>query len=372
MDNLNRISFHRRLIILLIILTILLQGIIIAFNYFRQLISFESSGQFVVIFSTRIIIGFISSLIVAYPFVFIINYLNKISPWNTSVFKRISIQLTSTILISCIVSLGSNFIAGKFYPLYKPETTNIANDIMIYSVSNIILVTILEAWMSYETGRLALLETKVLRDKLIKVNYLTLKNQIEPHFLFNSMSVLSRLIHNNPDMAQKFVKEYTSLNRYIIETIEHPVSKLSDEVKFVESYIYLQQLRFGPSLTVSININPDLTQYVLPPMSLQVLIENAIKHNIINDENPLAIDVYNIQTDIYVRNKTRPKISSIPSTGTGQKNLISRYELISKRIPIFMEYDNYYIGILPVLNPDFELSSFAKSIDNRYEKDTYC
>jgi len=360
-NRLSRVSFHRNLIILLIVLSIFIQGIIIAFSYFRQHVTFESSEHFIIIFSTRLIVGFLSSIIVAYPFVFLINYFNRQFPWSKSIFKRIILQLFSIIIFTIIVSLGSNQLVETFYPAYKLDITLISNDLMIYTVSNIILVIVLEAWMFYDSNRIAQLESKLLKDRLLKMNYEMLKNQIKPHFLFNSMSVLSGLINHDPEVAQKFIKEYTSMYRYIIESLEVPVTKLSDEIKFVESYIYLQQQRFGPSLIVSKHIEIDLEKYVLPPMSLQVIIENAIKHNTIDNESPLTIHIYNIQTDIYVKNNIQPKMSSVNSTHIGQKNLISRYELICKRSPVFMEYENYYIGMIPVLNPDFELTAFAKT-----------
>lgn len=363
-SRIHKLSFHKKLLGLLLALAVLIQSLIMIFNYLRGNISFGSYEDFLGTLASRIFVGFVSSVIVAYPYVFIIEYLNRIAPWSGKVAKRIAIQFFFTIFISCIVSLLINLIVKQAYPEYNISTTAIANDLMIYSVTNVILVIILEAWMFYDAGKSAMLEAKILRENLIKVNYETLKNQIEPHFLFNSMSVLSGLINTDQGKAQKFVQEFTSMYRYIIETIEIPVIKLADEVKFVESYLYLQQIRYGPSLSYSFKLDIDQNRYVLPPMSLQVLAENAIKHNIINNEHPLTINIYNIQTDLYVKNNIQPKISTSRSTGTGLKNLTSRYELVCKRKPSFVEYDNSYTGILPVLNPEFELSPFAQSIDN--------
>jgi len=363
--RISKISFHKKLLKLLLILALLIQSIILTFNYFRGNMSFDSYENFFEIFASRVLIGFISSVIVAYPYVFIIEYLNKIAPWSGKVLKRVVVQFLFTIFISCIVSILVTLIVKQAYPGYNISTSAIVNDVMIYSLTNVILVIILEAWMFYDSGKSAMLEAEILRDNLIKVNYETLKNQIEPHFLFNSMSVLSGLIATNPEKAQKFVKEFTSMYRYIIESIEIPVSKLADEIKFVESYLCLQQMRYGSSLSYSVKLDIDQEKYVLPPMALQVLTENAIKHNIINNENPLEISIYNIQTDIYVKNNIQPKISTARSTGIGLKNLTNRYELVCKRKPSFIEHDNCYTGILPVLNPEFELSSFAQSIDNK-------
>ncbi len=361
-NRISKISFHRNLFILLLSFSICIQGIIILFSYFRQNVTFNSAEHFFIIISSRVFIGFLSSLVVAYPFLFIIKYLNKIAPWRNSLFKRIPIQLFTTIIITAIVSLGSNVIVKWLYPTYKLDLTNLSNDIMIYTVSNIILIIVLEAWLFYVSVEKARKESRELKEMLIKTNYETLKNQIEPHFLFNSMSVLSGLVSLNPETAQKFIKEYTSMYRYIIESLEKPVTKLSAEIKFVESYIYLQKQRFGSSFNFSIKLDIDVDKYVLPPMSIQVLIENAFKHNTASKDNPLTISIYNIQTDIYIKNNIQSKISLDGSTHIGQKNLIKRYELICKRIPSFMVIENYYVGILPVLNPNFELSTFAINI----------
>lgn len=179
-----------------------------------------------------------------------------------------------------------------------------------------------------------------------------LKSQINPHFMFNSLNVLSGLISKDIGKAQQFIDEFSHIYRYVLETLEQPVVSLEKELDFMRSYLFLQQIRHGNDLSWSVKIPSALLKWVLPPLSLQVVLENAIKHNIVNEQKPLKIDIFSEETTLVVRNNIQPKISSVSSTGLGLKNLVKRYGLIGQKEPVFYVETGYYVAKLPLLETD--------------------
>lgn len=137
-----------------------------------------------------------------------------------------------------------------------------------------------------------------------------------------------------------------------METIEQPVATVSKELDFMRSYLFLQQIRYGKDLSYAINIPADLLDLLLPPLSLQVVLENATKHNIVNESKPLRIEIYNEGQVLLIKNNIQPKISKGVSTGLGLKNLVKRYSMISDKESVFLIETNHYIAKLPLINPE--------------------
>jgi two-component system, LytTR family, sensor kinase len=167
--------------------------------------------------------------------------------------------------------------------------------------------------------------------------------------LFNSLNVLSGLISKDASQAQLFIDEFSHIYRYVLETMEQTISTLSKELDFMRSYLYLQQMRHGENLTWTVNIPASLLDLALPPLSLQVVLENALKHNIVNEAKPLLIEIFASDHALVVKNRLQPKLSKGVSTGLGLKNLVKRYALISKLTPVFTIENNHYVATLPLI-----------------------
>jgi LytS/YehU family sensor histidine kinase len=211
-------------------------------------------------------------------------------------------------------------------------------------------MAVFEAWLFFRESNSARQKAEMLEKELAQIRFEILKSQINPHFMFNSLNVLSGLIEKDVSGAQLFIDEFSRIYRYVLETIEKQVVTLEEELNFVRSYSYLQQIRYGGSLNVSVNIPAELLKMLLPPLSLQTVLENSIKHNIISKTNPLQVEITSERQWLIVINNLQPKISSGRSTGLGQKNLIKRYEMISDNIPGFIVQSNKYIVKLPLLS----------------------
>ena len=212
----------------------------------------------------------------------------------------------------------------------------------------------LEQRVAERTNQLTEANTKLLQvqKENLQSQFEVLKQQVNPHFLFNSLNVLSSLINKDISKAQLFIDEFSQIYRYVLETIEKTVVTLGKELGFARSYVFLQQIRYGENLIFTINLPSDLLQFYMPPLSLQVVLENAIKHNIVNENHILNITIVNDENWLIVSNNIQPKISMGRSTGLGQKNMVKRYSLISERVPLFQVINNQYIVRLPLLNID--------------------
>jgi LytS/YehU family sensor histidine kinase len=291
----------------------------------------------------------------AYPNLFVINYLKISAPWDKKIFKRLLIQFSSAVLIAIIISSCFTLFANFLKP-YKHDLSNVLlNNALIFSVVNILLMSILESLIFSKESKQAQQIADNLKEELSQMKFELLKSQINPHFMFNSLNVLSGLVSSNAKKAQQFIDEFSHIYRYVLETIEHSVSTLNKELDFMRSYLFLQQLRYGDNLSYSVNIPASMMNYFLPPLSLQIVLENAIKHNVANESKPLHIEIYYQDFYLIVKNNIQPKVSIGKSTGIGLKNLQKRYVLISENPPTFTVEDNFFIAKLPLIQNEDDL-----------------
>lgn len=179
----------------------------------------------------------------------------------------------------------------------------------------------------------------------------TLRNQAQPHFLFNTLNTLRDIIdQNSKEDAKQFVDKLSDVYRFILESGSSNLTSLRDELKFAKAYIHIQSERFGDNLKMNWDIPETSLDAMIVPMSLQLLLENAIKHNVISRAKPLVIDVTIKDHHIVIGNKIQPKSTQLPSTKVGLKNIEKRYTLISnKSIAIINDGKRFSVS-LPLLN----------------------
>lgn len=350
-NNIHSYFPFKRLLSLLCGLTILIQLIVITYNHLSGYYILDGYQHFFLRLSRGTLLGLTGGFLIAYPDLYVIRYLNSQAPWGKKIFMRISLQLSFAVFISVIISTAVTLFANWLKPYTEDFTGVLLYNAMIYSVVNILLMSVIEGWIYYSESRLARQMAENLQEELSQINFEVLKSQINPHFMFNSLNVLSGLINVDVAKAQLFIDEFSQIYRYVLETIEQPVVSLSKELEFMRSYLFLQQIRYGENLTFTVNIPVESLPMVVPPLSLQVLLENAIKHNIVNESKPLKIEIFSEDCFLYVKNNIQPKISGT-STGLGLKNLVKRYALISKIEPSFQVVNNHYVAKIPLIKTD--------------------
>lgn len=199
---------------------------------------------------------------------------------------------------------------------------------------------------------LELLNERLLRNQEI-AKYQALMNQVNPHFLFNSLNVLSFLVYKNPKDADRFIEELSKIYRYILQLNEAYVVPLKEELKFIQSYIYLQKIRYQGNLNFESEVAAHVLNQLIPPLTLEVLIENAIKHNIISEKQPLNIQLTTQGEYLIVKNEYQPRIENeVTSTKVGLKNLTEKFAILESAPPEFVTKNGYFVAKVPLLQPE--------------------
>lgn len=200
-----------------------------------------------------------------------------------------------------------------------------------------------------QRSRRMLIENEQLRTENLVNQYEALKNQLNPHMLFNSLNTLYSLIRESPDKAQNYLQELSRVMRYTLHDNLSPTVTLNEEMSFVRSYIYLLQMRYEDNLKFDIDIPQGLSQRQVPPMAIQLLIENAVKHNEISNRKPFTIHIYTESNRLCVSNRVQPKLSDSSSTGIGLANLSKRYKLLFRQDITIEENEKTFKVTLPLI-----------------------
>lgn len=264
-----------------------------------------------------------------------------------SVTYRILISITGTIIITGIYTLLSQKVNYLIYG--NPESNNyFFLDIIKDCVVAITVLLITIALFNITRRQQMALENEHLQADNLQIRLTSLENQVDPHFLFNSLNTLDGLIGTDEDRAHKYLQQLATSYRYIMRK-QRQVS-LEEELSFAESYEYLMRIRYGDNLKVIKQIDPAYLQSQIVPISLQLLLENAIKHNIISDRHPLTITIETTEQGVLrVSNPCQPKESEINSAGVGLANLNKRYQLLFHQEISINNADNQFIVEIPLV-----------------------
>ncbi|MEM6398175.1 MAG: histidine kinase [Bacteroidota bacterium] len=246
-------------------------------------------------------------------------------------------------------------------PPYRPMPLHAPDQIpfwpyalRILSVSTIALSSIY-AVEEFHAGNQYLIAQKNLQQEQLKEQAIlqanVLKKQLNPHFMFNTLNVLSGLIHEDIDKSERFINELSKVYRYAIEHSEIPWSSLYEEINFIQSYTFLLKIRFDDKLKVDIEIDKDLMDHQIPAMTLELLLENAIKHNEVSKKSPLFVKIYISNGALMVDNNYQPIEARDDSTGIGLNNLNRRLELLGQEKAIYMKDDNTFRVSIPLKKP---------------------
>ncbi len=191
------------------------------------------------------------------------------------------------------------------------------------------------------------LEIEHLKQDNLSARLGSLKQQISPHFLFNSLNTLKTLTEE--ENVKNYVVQLSNVYRYLLHHSERHLALIEEELNFVKSYFYILQERFEDALLIDIKVSPETLKCSIPPLSLQILVENSIKHNVISLNKPLTISIFNENGYLVVQNNLQPKKSVEESTGIGLKNIISRYALLADKSVEISQTSHTFTVKLPLL-----------------------
>lgn len=184
----------------------------------------------------------------------------------------------------------------------------------------------------------------------MEAKYQALRSQVNPHFLFNSFNTLSSLVHKNADTSAEFIEQLSEVYRYVLNNQETKVVSLAEELRFIEAYSYLLKMRFGDNLEINTQVDRDEEKTFVAPVVLQLLIENAIKHNVVSRKHKLKIDLFSQNGSIVVRNNLHEKMVRDQSHGIGLKNIQGRYQFLSDEPVSIEKTSDYFTVKLPLVH----------------------
>ncbi len=276
----------------------------------------------------------------------IIIFMRKRFPKSSQTASRLIYQTGLSIVYTFFVSYLLNFLFYTFnMPMCEPSQWLISA--ITDLVPTLFVVSLYESAYFFSEWKKNIKRAEQLAKESLQSQLAALKNQIDPHFLFNSLNTLAALIEDQNDPAQKYLEQLSDVYRYVLLNKDKETITLDEELAFVESYIFLNKTRFRDNLIVDKQISPEIGKHQIAPLSLQMLVENALKHNIISKEHPLTLRL-SCDNEGYITVENNVQLKSVleKSTKTGLQNIINRYALLtSRKIEILNENDIFSVKI---------------------------
>lgn len=281
----------------------------------------------------------------------IINFLNRQLSWEKSVPKRLVLELISIFTFSTLAQIVilKAFSYSSFLSCQDLTFAVYFENILFGNTITFMVVTLIEGNYFLQQWKQTLIQAEKAKQESIKSQFGSLKAQLDPHFLFNSLNVLSSLIRKDLDRAELFIDDFAKVYRYVLEVKDEMVVDLNSELEFLKAYVNLQQIRFGKALQLEMKLDPSVLEWFVPPLSLQELVNNAIKHNEVLEERPLIIEVYNEGKTLVIKNNLQPRKDKIISTKLGIENLKKRYALLNNELPEFSLTQSHFIAKIPMI-----------------------
>lgn len=283
--------------------------------------------------------------------IWLFEYLNKTSPWHIKPRKRaivgiiLSVFLTLTILI--VLNLIDGWVIGEKVNLEWIRMNRLFY-LVGFIITIIVTITLHAIGFFREVQKEKVLNTQLQKEKLsIELN--ALRTQVNPHFLFNSFNVLSGLIDEDQDKAQKFLTRLSSIYRYILEQKSDPLATVKEELQFASNYLNLQKMRFEESIDLHVDVEDSAMDRQIPSLSLQMLLENAVKHNGFDIDHPLHISITSQNQYLEVKNNVTARSTISSGNGIGLKNISENYRLYNMQDILIDIDDNYFKVKLPLI-----------------------
>lgn len=337
-------------------------------SYFSTGFDFESVNQFLIYFGIYQLYTFV----ISYVNTLVFEFLEKRTYKSYNVIKRI----VYGILGSTIVTLLTIFVLRIIVEVV------IFGDSFDHFIEN-------ETWSGYSFGLWITLtivsvfyviyfynhyqKSKIKEQKVIagaaSAKFDALKNQLDPHFLFNSLNVLTSLIEENPDSAQKFTTALSKVYRYVLEQKNKELVTVDEELNFARTYMSLLKMRFEDSIIFEIPDKASNPESKVVPLSLQLLLENAVKHNMVTSSKPLHIKIYEDGNHLVVMNNLQPKQIVKKSSGVGLENIKQRYQLLTERKVYINQREKDFAVAIPMLTKQVSIMRTAQKSKERLNDD---
>lgn len=310
------------------------------------------------------------SFVLGYSNMYYFDYLEK-RPWKKGdSLKRIVIGIIGLTMITLmglfvLRSLTSMIINGHTFNDFLANESIKSYLFGIWITLTIVIVFhVIYFYNRYQKNKIK--EQKVIAGTA-SAKFDALKNQLDPHFLFNSLNVLTSLIDENPESAQKFTTSLSKVYRYVLEQKNKDLVTVDEELDFARTYMSLLKMRFEDSIIFEIPERASNPESKVVPLSLQLLLENAVKHNMVTTSKPLHIKIYEDQGDLVVENNLQPKQIVKKGSGVGLDNIKQRYQLLTNRKVIINQQANRFAVAIPMLTKQILIMETTSKSKSRFD-----
>lgn len=283
------------------------------------------------------------------------EYLDSKFSWTEQTKQRTIAAVVGTLLLNIILVYACNYINFVLIQGKNPEKffNGEMNFINWFFINFAIMISAIGHARGFMAAWKNSTKKEVVEQKLIaksaNAQFESLKNQLDPHFLFNSLNVLDSLIEENPFQAQRFTNSMSKIYRYVLEQKDKELVSVEEEIDFAKTYCELLKTRFEDAVTFDFNISEEDKKGFVVPLSLQLLLENSIKHNFATSSKPLNIKIFTEKGNLIIENNLQTRELPNTSTGVGLANIVSRYNLLTER-NVFVEKSEAFFRVkLPIL-----------------------
>uniref|UniRef100_UPI00404B5177 2TM domain-containing protein n=1 Tax=Flavobacterium sp. TaxID=239 RepID=UPI00404B5177 len=296
------------------------------------------------------------------------DYLNHVVVWDKFTKYRLLIGALGSVLLTMISIFFIRLLTIVGFE-DKDISSFVLNEKFSYYLVSLLITIIVSLLFHLVYFYKSYQENRVKQEKIIAGNasaqFESLKNQLDPHFLFNSLNVLSSLIEENPENAQKFTTSLSKIYRYVLEQRDKELVSVAEELKFAKTYMNLLKMRFENSITFELPEVFENEDAKVVPLALQLLLENAIKHNVVSEQKPLHIKISIEGNQLIVENNLQKKETLQTRKGVGLQNIVDRYAIITTRSVAIEETNNFFRIKLPILTKQLN----TMEITNNYNEE---
>jgi len=280
----------------------------------------------------------------------IAKILDKRAPWETRPLFRLKLQILTFFLAGLIIFTALRLLivfifSVRQFILLPDEIT-----IIVFVLCVILVLNVIDfGFMLLSQWRNSLALAEKYKKESAEFEFEMLQAQINPHFLFNSLNTLSSLVYEDADRSAEFIRKLSDVYRHVLDTRQKEMVTIDEELSFIGSFIFLLELRFDKKLRIEVNIDEKILNRMIAPLTLQMLIENAVKHNIVSDKKPLEILIFNNDEYIIVENQLQPKSMQEKGSGMGLRNISSRYQALCGMEIIISNKNNKFTVKVPII-----------------------
>ncbi|WP_191859047.1 2TM domain-containing protein [Hanstruepera ponticola] len=344
-------------------------GVFLIGNFLSDGFNFDNAKDFLINFVFYQLYAFV----LGYSNMYYFTFLESRNWKKNESIKRIAIGLFGSVVITLIglfflrMLTSLYFYNNSFDQFLNNESWKPYQFGLWITLSIVVVFHVIYFYNKYQQNKIK--EQKVIAGTA-SAKFDALKNQLDPHFLFNSLNVLTSLIDENPDNAQRFTTSLSKVYRYVLEQKNKDLVSVDEELNFARTYMMLLKMRFEDSIVFEIPDKASNPESKVVPLSLQLLLENAVKHNTVTSSKPLHIKIYEDEGDLIVENNFQPKQIIKKSSGVGLSNIMQRYQLLTNRKVNINQQANRFAVAIPMLTKQISImeSNYTNSKEEAYYK----